>query len=65
MDNKWDNIRIAIVVFVCVFGMATCHGIDNYAIVKKEETKARQAEAERDRVKAQVELEKLRQKQNQ
>lgn len=63
MDNKWDNIRSAAVAFICVFGLVTCHGVDKYSYVATEENKARQAEAERDRVKAQLELEKLRQKQ--
>jgi hypothetical protein len=63
MNNKWENIRIAVVVFVCVFGMATCHGIDTYSKVRLEETKTERMEAERDRAKAQLELEKLRQSQ--
>jgi hypothetical protein len=63
VNNKWENIRIAIVIFVCVFGMVTCHGIDTYSKVRLEETKTERVGAERDRAKAQLELEKLRQKQ--
>ena len=63
MDNTWEHIRIAVVIIVCVFGMATCHGIDTYRMVHVEKTKTDRVEAERDKAKAQLELEKLRQRQ--
>ena len=63
MDNKWDNIKSAAIAFFCVFGLATCHGIDKYSALRLEEEKTERFEAERDRIKAQLELEKLRQRQ--
>ncbi len=63
MSDKWDNIRSAAVAFVCVFGLATCHGIDKYSEIRVEEEKTERFEAERDRIRAQLELEKLRKKQ--
>jgi len=63
-SNKWDNIRTAAVASVCIFGLATCHGIDKYSDVRVEEAKTERIEAERDRAKAQLELEKIRQRQS-
>jgi len=65
MNSKWESIRSICIWFFCIFGLVSCHGVDQYFVSEIKKLDAVKAQAESDRAKAQLELERLRRTQGQ
>ena len=54
LNEKWEVIRLIALSVVCVFGLVTCHGIDSYRNIRKQELDVEQLKAEATKAEAEA-----------